>query len=140
LHHRTIQNYLFIFSGCEEYCNYEEARELYENERKGETVQEFWKRYSDLHVVTDAPASAPPPNSFKSEPESEDSVGIELDVANHWVDFNKTAGRRTNTNSQQRFFSGDLSMEFAPQTGKKLNWGGVAEIPTVPMAQIYYSN
>ena len=72
--------------------------------------------------------------------ESEDSVGVELDVANHWVDFNKTAGRRTNTNSQQRFFSGDLSMEFAPQTGKKLNWGGVAEIPTVPMAQIYYSN
>jgi len=72
--------------------------------------------------------------------ESEDSVGIELDVANHWVDFNKTAGRRTNTNSQQRFFSGDLSMEFAPQTGKKLNWGGVAEIPTVPMPTIYYSN
>lgn len=72
--------------------------------------------------------------------ESEDSVGVELDVANHWVDFNKTAGRRTNTNSQQRFFSGDLSMEFAPQTGKKLNWGGVAEIPTVPMAQPFYYN
>jgi len=51
-----------------------------------------------------------------------DSV-MELGVANHWADFRRTAGRRTNNTSQQHFFPDDLSMEFAPQTGKKLIWG-----------------
>ncbi len=58
--------------------------------------------------------------------ESGNSSVMNLSVANHWTDFNRTAGRRTNNASQQHFFSGDKSMEFAPQTGKKLIWGAYA--------------
>lgn len=54
----------------------------------------------------------------------EDSV-MELSVANHWSDFNRDNGRQTNNASQQHHFENDLSMEFAPQTGKKLLWGEV---------------
>jgi len=54
----------------------------------------------------------------------EDSV-MELSVANHWSDFNRDNGRKTNNTSQQHHFENDLSMEFAPQTGKKLLWGEV---------------
>ena len=55
----------------------------------------------------------------------EDSM-MELSVANHWADFKRESGRQTNNTSQQHHFSGDLSMEFAPQTGKKLIWGEVS--------------
>ena len=54
----------------------------------------------------------------------EESV-MELSVANHWVDFNRDNGRQTNNTSQQHHFENDVSMEFAPQTGKKLLWGEV---------------
>ena len=56
---------------------------------------------------------------------SEDSM-MELSVANHWADFERQSGRQTNNTSQQHHFDGDLSMEFAPQTGKKLLWGEVS--------------
>ena len=52
----------------------------------------------------------------------EDSV-MELSVANHWADFERDNGRQTNNTSQQHHFPLDMSMEFAPQTGKKLMWG-----------------
>ena len=55
----------------------------------------------------------------------EDSV-MELSVANHWADFKRESGRQTNNTSQQHHFDGDLSMEFAPQTGKKLLWGEIS--------------
>jgi len=54
----------------------------------------------------------------------ENSV-MEISVANHWADFKKTSGRLTNNTSQQHHFENDLSMEFAPQTGKKLLWGDI---------------
>ena len=54
----------------------------------------------------------------------EESV-MELSVANHWVDFNRDNGRQTNNTSQQHHFPLDMSMEFAPQTGKKLLWGEI---------------
>ena len=54
----------------------------------------------------------------------EDSV-MELSVANHWADFNRDNGRQTNNTSQQHHFPLDMSMEFAPQTGKKLLWGAI---------------
>ena len=54
----------------------------------------------------------------------EDSV-MELSVANQWADFNRDNGRQTNNTSQQHHFENDKSMEFAPQTGKKLLWGEV---------------
>ena len=50
---------------------------------------------------------------------------MELLVANHWTDFTRRNGRQTNNTSQQHYFPLDTSMEFAPQTGKKLLWGEV---------------
>ena len=50
---------------------------------------------------------------------------MEISVANHWADFERISGRQTNNSSQKHHFDGDLSMEFAPQTGKKLVWGDI---------------
>jgi len=62
----------------------------------------------------------------------EDSV-MELSVANHWADFNRDNGRQTNNTSQQHHFPLDMSMEFAPQTGKKLMWGELESGTADPM-------
>ena len=61
--------------------------------------------------------------------ESGDDSMMELSVANHWADFERDNGRQTNNTSQQHHFDGDLSMEFAPQTGKKLLWGEIESQP-----------
>ena len=53
-----------------------------------------------------------------------DSV-ITFAVANHWSDFMRFEGRRTNDSSQQHFFNGDKAFEFTSQAGKKLYWGNV---------------
>ena len=60
----------------------------------------------------------------------EDSV-MELSVANHWSDFTRGNGRQTNSTSQQHHFENDLSMEFAPQTGRKLLWGEITNPASV---------
>ena len=52
---------------------------------------------------------------------------MEISVANHWADFERISGRQTNNSSQKHHFANDLSMEFAPQTGKKLVWGDITE-------------
>lgn len=56
---------------------------------------------------------------------SEDSGRSELSVsvASHWADFQKKAGRRTNSNSQQFYFSGDLGFEYAASLVRDLKWG-----------------
>ena len=48
---------------------------------------------------------------------------ISFGVANHWADFQRIEGRRTNNNSQQQHYTGDKGFEFASQTDKKLFWG-----------------
>ena len=53
-----------------------------------------------------------------------DSI-INIAVANHWADFQRIEGRRTNDSSQQHFFDGDKAFEFTSQAGKKLYWGNV---------------
>ena len=55
-----------------------------------------------------------------------DSV-INFAVANHWSDFQRIEGRRTNDSSQQHFFNGDKAFEFTAQAGKRLYWGNVVE-------------
>ena len=50
---------------------------------------------------------------------------INFAVANHWADFQRIEGRRTNDSSQQHFFDGDKAFEFTSQAGKKLYWGNV---------------
>ena len=53
-----------------------------------------------------------------------DSI-INFEVDNHWADFQRIEGRRTNDSSQQHFFDGDKAFEFTSQAGKKLYWGNV---------------
>ena len=50
----------------------------------------------------------------------ESTVGIE--VANHWADFERVTGRKTNDNSQQFYFSGDLGLEYAVEVQKDIEW------------------
>ena len=55
--------------------------------------------------------------------ESETESNVTLTVVSHWADFDKKSGRQTNNNSQQRFFSTDVGMDFSSQTVLDLKWG-----------------
>jgi len=48
---------------------------------------------------------------------------VTVKMASHWKDFEKENGRRTNHNSQQLYFAGDLGFEFAAKSIKDLKWG-----------------
>ena len=48
---------------------------------------------------------------------------IVLTVGNHWTKIKEFSGRRLTDQSQQLVFTGDLSMEFRDQIGKKITWG-----------------
>lgn len=51
-----------------------------------------------------------------------ESSSVLIKTANHWSDFNRVANRRTNDNSQQNLYSGDLGMEFAKEVQKEITW------------------
>jgi hypothetical protein len=55
--------------------------------------------------------------------ESQDTTDLIFSIVSHWADFEKKAGRKTNPNSQQRFFSGDKGMEFSALTVQDIKWG-----------------
>ena len=46
-----------------------------------------------------------------------------LNCSSHFADFSRVQGRKTNTGSQQRFFTGDVGFEFAALTLDDLKWG-----------------
>lgn len=48
---------------------------------------------------------------------------VDVSVASHWVDFEKTAGRRTNDNDQQLLYPGDDGFRHTSQIIKDLEWG-----------------
>lgn len=48
---------------------------------------------------------------------------IKLTVSSHWADFDRENGRRTNHNSQQVHFSGDMGFEYASSAVKDIKWG-----------------
>ena len=52
-----------------------------------------------------------------------ETANIVLTISSHWGQFEKTSGRQTSSNSQQRFFSGDLGMEFTALTVRDIKWG-----------------
>ena len=56
-----------------------------------------------------------------SETDKESIVGLQ--IVSNWADFEKRNGRKTNNTSQQRFFSGDVGMDFASQTVQDIKWG-----------------
>ncbi len=55
--------------------------------------------------------------------EAENESALSLTVVSHWADFEKRSGRVTNNNSQQRFFSTDVGMNFSSQTVLDIKWG-----------------
>jgi len=48
---------------------------------------------------------------------------VSVEVASHWTDFEKTSGRKTNSNSQNAFFPNDRGMDFSSTTVKEIKWG-----------------
>ena len=60
--------------------------------------------------------------SFDIQETDKESI-VGLSIVSHWADFEKKNGRKTNNTSQQRFFSGDVGMDFASQTVQDIKWG-----------------
>ena len=52
-----------------------------------------------------------------------DKAILILNCSSHFADFSRVQGRKTNTGSQQRFFTGDVGFEFAALTLDDLKWG-----------------
>ena len=46
-----------------------------------------------------------------------------INCTSHFADFSRTAGRKTNNGSQQRFFNTDVGFEFAGLTVQDILWG-----------------
>jgi hypothetical protein len=61
-------------------------------------------------------------SSFTLE-ENETTSSINIIIASHWADFEKTSGRRTAENSQKLYFPNDKGMEFASKTAQRIKWG-----------------
>lgn len=55
--------------------------------------------------------------------DDEDGSTVDVEVASHWKDFRLANGRKTNHNTQQLHFAGDLGFEFAAETSKDIKWG-----------------
>lgn len=55
--------------------------------------------------------------------ESQNKSTVNITVSSHWADFERKAGRFTNSNSQQFFFAGDLGMDFSASIVTDLKWG-----------------
>ena len=55
--------------------------------------------------------------------ETDTDSQINLSIVSNWADFEKKNGRKTNNTSQQRFFSGDVGMDFSSQTVQDIKWG-----------------
>jgi len=55
--------------------------------------------------------------------DDENTSSVDVEVASHWKDFELINGRKTNHNTQQLYFAGDLGFEFAAETSKDIKWG-----------------
>ena len=55
--------------------------------------------------------------------ESVKDCTLSISVSSQFADYEKTNGRRTNNASQQKYFSTDVGMEFAPQIQTDIKWG-----------------
>ena len=58
-----------------------------------------------------------------SEAQDEGLCTVSIEVANQFVDFEKTGGRYTNSESQKMFYPDDLGFQYAPQIIKDIVWG-----------------
>lgn len=57
--------------------------------------------------------------------DTQDSSDVQVEVASHWKDFDKTNGRKTNSNTQNLYFSGDKGFDFAAESAKDIKWGKI---------------
>jgi len=55
--------------------------------------------------------------------ETSNDSKLNVQMASHWSDFERKAGRYTNPNSQALFFTGDKGFDFAANIVKDLKWG-----------------
>lgn len=55
--------------------------------------------------------------------ESRETCAINMKVASHWADFERTTGRLSNNTSQQQYFSGDTGFRFAAKISRDVKWG-----------------
>ena len=55
--------------------------------------------------------------------ENKTESNLSLNIVSHWADFEKISGRKTNNNSQQKFFNTDVGFDFASQTVLDIKWG-----------------
>ena len=55
--------------------------------------------------------------------ETRETTTISVEVASHWKDFEKLNGRKSNHNSQQLHFAGDLGLEYGARIIKDIKWG-----------------
>jgi len=55
--------------------------------------------------------------------ESINQSDVSIVATSHWSDFERQQGRKTNTNSQQIYFDGDVGFDFASQAIAELRWG-----------------
>lgn len=55
--------------------------------------------------------------------ESRETSVINMKVASHWADFERSAGRLSNNTSQQQYFSGDTGFRFAAKISRDIKWG-----------------
>ena len=56
------------------------------------------------------------------EDSSKGSSVVDINLTSHWVDFEKTSGRRTNDQDQQSIHPGDDGMRHTSQIIKDLEW------------------
>jgi len=55
--------------------------------------------------------------------ESPQTATLTLKISSQFADYERINGRRTNSTSQNRFFSTDRGMDFAPQIQTDIKWG-----------------
>ena len=60
--------------------------------------------------------------SFAIEEDATNSQ-VSVSIASHWSDFEKQKGRKTNTNSQQLFFAGDVGFDYSSKSVQQIKWG-----------------
>jgi hypothetical protein len=58
-----------------------------------------------------------------SATDSPTQATVSIVTANEFYDFERTSGRKTNDNSQRRYYPGDRGMEYSTMTISDINWG-----------------
>jgi len=59
---------------------------------------------------------------IRDNPDDGKSI-VAVSATNHWVDFERKGGRRTNHEEQQLHFPGDMGFEFASEIITDIKWG-----------------